>query len=141
MQTIQISYRIANTSDIESIAIIHSNSWKRSYRGIYTDHYLDFEVDNDRMKVWKQRFESPENQHIIVAEFENKVIGFICIFLNKETEFGSLIDNLQAKFEFQGKGIGKMLLQKAAIYIKQKTDTDAMFKVSIYFDKAIISLL
>jgi nitrogen regulatory protein PII-like uncharacterized protein len=48
-----ISYRIANSSDIEAIAIIHSNSWKRSYRGIYTDNYLNFEVEEDRMKVWK----------------------------------------------------------------------------------------
>jgi nitrogen regulatory protein PII-like uncharacterized protein len=97
-----ISYRIANSSDIEAIAIIHTNSWKRSYRGIYTDHYLNFEVEEDRMRIWKLRFETPENQHIIVAEIEKKVVAFICIFLNKEAEFGSLIDNLHVKFEFQG---------------------------------------
>ena len=34
---------------------------------------------------------------------------------------------LHVKYEFKGKGIGKMLLQNAAIYIKQKTETDAMF--------------
>jgi GNAT superfamily N-acetyltransferase len=111
-------FRIANQTDFETIVVLHANSWKRAYRGIYTDYYLDHEVENDRRQVWQERlFVNPQNQHVIIAEFDNVPCGFVSIFPNEDQQYGSLIDNLHVKFDFQNMGIGRKLLKEAARWI------------------------
>ncbi len=110
-----LSFRKATKEDAEGIAILHTESWKSAYKGILSDEYLDRNVLKNRLETWKLRFDNPSiNQFIILAEANNTLLGFVCIFGNQDTEFGSLIDNLHVKPDFKGKGIGKKLLNKAS---------------------------
>lgn len=44
--------RLANPSDAETIAALHADSWRRHYRGAYSDAFLDGDVISDRLAVW-----------------------------------------------------------------------------------------
>lgn len=122
-----IEYRFANKNDTESIALLHAKSWQKAYRGMFSDYYLDHLVVNDRLSVWAERFKTFENQVVILALDDKKLIGFVCIYPNADENFGSLIDNLHVAENQQGKGIGACLLQKAAEWIKAHTKSPKLY--------------
>ncbi len=63
-----IILRPATFADHGAIAQLHAESWKKNYRRIWSDDFLDNQVDDDRLSVWFQRLKSPEeNQHVTVA--------------------------------------------------------------------------
>jgi GNAT superfamily N-acetyltransferase len=110
-------FRLASPEDAEAIALLHAQSWQKHYRGIFLDHFLDYEVEDNRREVWGQRLHQPiDNQLIIVAESEQGLLGFVCVFAHSDAEWGALVDNLHARA--QGKGIGKILLSLAANWVK-----------------------
>lgn len=122
-----LSFREATKEDAEQIAALHAESWKNAYKGILSDEYLAKNVLKNRLETWKFRFDNPTvNQFIILAEENNLLVGFVCIFGNQDTEFGSLIDNLHVKPDFKGKGIGKKLLNKASDLIFENYRTRLM---------------
>jgi GNAT superfamily N-acetyltransferase len=123
-----IQFRTAQFTDHNSIAQIHADNWKKTYRGMLSDHYLDNEVEEDRALVWHQRLRSPaDNQHIILAISEEKVIGFCCIYFNDDPTFGSLIDNLHVAASQQKTGVGRLLLQAAARVIQEKASKPQLY--------------
>jgi len=120
-----ISYRIAETKDWKSLAALHALSWQENYRGSMSDDYLDNKVVEDRMSVWEKRYENPaENMVSILAEEENDLLGFSCIYLNDDEKYGSLLDNLHVQPKLKRKGIGKSLMAKSAqLLLDKKTNT------------------
>ena len=119
-----LSFKKSTKEDAEGIAILHAESWESAYKSILSDEYLVKNVLKNRLETWKFRFDNPSvNQFIILVEENSMLVGFVCIFGNQDTEFGSLIDNLHVKPDFKGKGIGKKLLNKASdlIFVNYKT--------------------
>jgi hypothetical protein len=49
---VPICYRPANASDATSVAHLHAVSWRRNYRGAYSDDFLDGDVLADRLSIW-----------------------------------------------------------------------------------------
>ena len=110
-----IELRDAQFSDYDSIARLHAASWRQTYRAIYSDHFLDHEVEQDRAAVWYDRLSSPHSrQQVIVAVQDETIIGFACLFLDDDPAYGSLLDNLHIASHWQKAGIGKRLLQACA---------------------------
>jgi len=120
--------RVATVKDLSRIADIHATSWRSSYAGILSDEYLLETVPKERLITWKQSLEYPKNnQCIFVAEYDDKVIGFICVFLDKDTLLGSYIDNLHIDTSHQSCGIGKALLAKAAVWCYEQSPKSGLF--------------
>ena len=87
--------RIAEYSDFERIAALHVRSWKTHYQGLLKQDYLDNEALPDRLVIWQTRLTNPPfNQHILLLEENEKLIGFICAFGNHDFERGSIIESL-----------------------------------------------
>ncbi len=108
-------YRIANINDLESLAKLHAESWRESYRGIFSDDFLDKGVLEERLNYWVNRLSSPKkNQLVMIASDENGVTGFICAFGDESSQWGTFIENLHVSTSVQGKGIGKQLMYLAA---------------------------
>ncbi|MCU0390792.1 MAG: GNAT family N-acetyltransferase [Thermoflexibacter sp.] len=121
-------FRQATLDDAESIANLHTNSWRQTYRGIMSDAYLDGDIFLERKNTWIERFSHPAtNQHVIIAEENHELIGFVCIFGGDDQKFGSLIDNLHVTKALKGKGIGKKLLQQAALWIQETYQDNKMY--------------
>jgi GNAT superfamily N-acetyltransferase len=111
-------FRLATEKDIETIALLHAQSWQKHYRGIFLDEYLDNEVVNDRVNVWQNRLTQPsDNQRVILAEENQTALGFVCVFGEEDAEWGALVDNLHARA--QRRGVGKTLLSLAAKWVKE----------------------
>lgn len=46
-----LQMRPAKPSDAEAVAALHADSWRRHYRGAYSDAFLDGDVISDRFVV------------------------------------------------------------------------------------------
>lgn len=51
--------RMAGPDDAERVALLHADSWRRHYRGAYSDSFLDGDVVADRLSVWSVRLAGP----------------------------------------------------------------------------------
>ena len=124
-----ISFRHATPDDALLIAHVHATSWQTHYRGICTDQYLDHEVVDDRSKVWLERFASANtNQHVLLAIGEhNQTVGFVCTFYDYHKEYGAYLDNLHVVTEYQGLGIGKILMRESAKWVKSKDPKSTLY--------------
>ena len=123
----KVSIRSAIKNDYRAIAALHAKSWQQNYRGTFSDHFLDNEVLEDRLTVWKDRLEKPKrNQFIHIAEIDNSFGAFICGYIDEDSAFGTLIDNLHVDSEFIGRGIGEKLMLETALFLEKQD------KVSMY---------
>ncbi len=123
-----IQLRPAQFSDHITIAKLHAASWQRTYRGIFSDHFLDHEVEQNRTKVWHDRLQSPApNQRVTVAIQNDTIVGFACLFLDDDPVHGSLLDNLHVSFTLQKSGIGKLLMKNCARIIQEESNSSKMY--------------
>lgn len=133
-----LSFRSAVKSDYRVIAELHAKSWQQNYRGIFSDHFLDNEVLNDRLAVWKDRLENPkDNQFIQVVEIENSFVAFVCGNIDDDSEYGTLIDNLHVDSKFIGQRIGEKLMINAARFLEEKNKASMYLWVLTSNAKAI----
>ncbi len=62
-------YREATADDVEAIAQLHADSWRRNYRGAFRDAFLDGPVVGERRTVWAERLTRPaSSRYTVVAE-------------------------------------------------------------------------
>jgi ribosomal protein S18 acetylase RimI-like enzyme len=113
-----MNYRKAQIADVEQIAQLHADSWRRTYRGLFSDSFLDNDAETDRLQAWSQRLNSPTpQQYVMVAEQNNVLQGFICVYGNDDPRWGSLIDNLHVRHDARRRGIGRQLLQHSFTWL------------------------
>lgn len=123
-----IQLRPASFSDYEAIARLHADSWKKNYRGMMSDDYLDNKVDLDRHQVWQKRLKAPMPKQVVTVAFAKGLLaGFCCTLLDDDPVFGSLIDNLHVCTSMQKSGIGKMLVKDAAEKILTQASSHNMY--------------
>ncbi|MEM6699765.1 MAG: GNAT family N-acetyltransferase [Bacteroidota bacterium] len=119
MNTSNFIIRTVNQNEVEHIAAIHTESWQLHYRGILSDRYLDEIAPKERLELWQKRFQQTnENQRIFVVEKAGEICGFACNYLDKDTKWGTLLDNLHVLKKWQGYGLGKRLLQQSITWSK-----------------------
>lgn len=111
-----ILFREAVLNDYQHIAALHAKSWQENYTRDFSAHFLEHEVLEDRLVAWQERLQNPmENQYILLAEKENKLLGFGCAFFDEHTTYGTLLDNLHVAHDVKGMGVGKNLIHRIAI--------------------------
>lgn len=115
-----MNYRAATKSDAAQIAHLHADSWRRTYRGMLRDDFLDGELVRNRLGVWNDRLGSIRtDQFVLVAENQKQVLGFICVYGNEDPHYGSLIDNLHVAHAHKREGIGTFLMRQAGCWLEQ----------------------
>lgn len=116
--TLAHAYRTATPADIQAIAELQADSWRRTYSGIYRDDFLDGDLLGNRMSVWRERLEDPQsNQFVLLATAGDDLVGFICAFGAYNPRWGSKIDNVQVARTHQRAGIGTELMRRAAVWL------------------------
>ena len=123
-----ITYRTATLGDAEAIARLHARSWQQHYRGILRDAYLDEDVVDDRRSVWHERLQHPDDeQHVVVATEDDTLGGFVCTYAEHDPQWGALLDNLHVIPEWQGRGVGRALMQAAARWVEQQETAEGLY--------------
>lgn len=116
--TLAHAYRTATPADMPAIAELQTDSWQRTYRGIYRDDFLDGDLLGNRLAVWQQRLEEPRsNQVVLLATVSDELVGFICAFGGYHPRWGSKIDNVHVGRAHQRAGIGTELMRQAAVWL------------------------
>jgi GNAT superfamily N-acetyltransferase len=123
-----ISLVAASPGDIASIARLHAQSWRNAYRGMLADEYLDRHVVADRLEFWTARFANvaPDRRVVTQAISGGTLLGFVCVLLDAEPEWGARLDNLHVSPESKGTGIGYTLFQAAREWIASVSPGTAM---------------
>jgi ribosomal protein S18 acetylase RimI-like enzyme len=114
-QDLVTQYVDASELDADGIAALHADSWRRHYRGAYSDSYLDGDVVADRQEVWRRRLAQPKTGHLtVVVRHGDEVLGFAHTILDEDPLWGSLLENLHIRSDLKRTGIGSRLLSEIA---------------------------
>ena len=120
--------RPAAFSDAASIAGLHADSWRRHYRGAYSDTYLDGDILDDRSAVWSERLGKNDGSHYtIVAERDGQLIGFAHTRLDSDPEWGSLLDNLHVRHDLKRRGVGSALMRGTALVLRDRRPSGGLY--------------
>ena len=116
-----VELRFGTAEDAAAIAALHADSWRRHYRGAYSDAYLDGDVVADRLAVWSERLAEPSEAFVtIVAEQDGALVGFAHTVLDEDDEWGALLDNLHVTHTLQRSGIGVRLVVATAAEVVRR---------------------
>lgn len=116
-----IGIRLAESTDATPIAKLHAESWRRHYRGAYSDTYLDGDLDTDRLVVWTEQLSHPApGDFTLVAENRARLIGFAHVVLNADSTWGALVENLHVDRSSQRNGVGGRLLEATARMVLER---------------------
>src|SRR5438067_584540 len=106
-----VRYRASTPADVDAVAALHADSWRRHYRGAYLDSFLDGDVLADRLAVWTERLSHSANgRFTIVAEYDDSIVGFAHTILDDDRRWGALLDNLHVTHRLKANGIGTGLM-------------------------------
>lgn len=111
--------RRAKAGDERGMAEVHIRSWKTTYRGIVSDHYLDSMKADEREELWRKGISKTE---AFVAEDKGEVAGFANGGPERSGDYQAYDGELYAIYlleECQGKGAGRELVRQVAIALKK----------------------
>ena len=113
-----IGYRRAQARDAEAVASLHARSWRESYRGSFTDAFLDGDLVGERLRVWRERLGHPPDDPLVLLAVDGEELGgFICVHGRHDPQWGSFIDNIHVAREVKGSGVGSSLMRQAGAWL------------------------
>ncbi|TCP18025.1 acetyltransferase (GNAT) family protein [Scopulibacillus darangshiensis] len=116
-----MKFRKANSNDALGVARVQVDSWKTTYKNIVPDEYLEQMTYESREKKWKDII---SKQAVFVAENnKGEIVGFSNAGKERTGKYPDYKGELYAIYilkEYQGKGIGKLLLKPVVEYLKEK---------------------
>ncbi len=118
-----IGYRFARQRDEAAIAALHADSWRRTFRSLLPDRYLDEDITAERAEAWRRRFADPAREVgtvTIVAEQDGDLVGFVHSVIDDDPEWGTLLDNLHVRHDVQGRGIARRLIGETAAALRER---------------------
>jgi len=122
-----VRFRSASAIDAQAVARLHADSWRRHYRGAYSDAFLDGDVVQDRLSVWIGRLGDPRPEACtIIAERDGVVLGFAHGILGEDPTWGALLDNLHVADGLKRRGIGTRLLTLIAQAVVERTPSSGL---------------
>jgi GNAT superfamily N-acetyltransferase len=108
-------FRAACPSDAPAIAALHADSWRRHYRGAFSDAFLDNDVAGYLLPLWTERLAAPDPRaRTILAEHDGELIGLAHTLLGQDARWGAFLDNLHVAYGLKRRGIGTQLLALTA---------------------------
>ncbi|MEU7305556.1 GNAT family N-acetyltransferase [Streptomyces sp. NPDC007206] len=126
--TPSLRLRAAGPGDAENMALLHADSWRRYYRGAYSDAFLDGDVVADRRSVWSSRLSaSTRGGATVVAEDDTGLAGFVHVVFDEDSRWGSLVDNLHVAQHRRRTGLGTTLLSHAAQAVVERATGNALY--------------
>jgi ribosomal protein S18 acetylase RimI-like enzyme len=125
----RLQLRSASPADSERVAWLHADSWRRHYRGAYSDAFLDGDVEADRRAVWARRLQDPDvaSATIIAEQSAESLVGFVHVVFEDDPRWGALIDNIHVAVGCQRGGVGTRLMAAAAEAVIERRASGGLY--------------
>ncbi|WML50230.1 GNAT family N-acetyltransferase [Neobacillus sp. PS3-34] len=127
-----IVVRRAKLIDVKQMANVYVSSWKSTYRGIFSDKFLDSLTPESRYEQWRKNIEEKDNI-VLVLEKDNELVGLAVGAGVKVGEYPGYDGDVTAIYfekHNQGKGYGKQLLNGLFEMFKEERGyTNSIVKV------------
>ena len=108
--------------DCKDIAHVVTIAWNETYKGIVPEWFLEKLKDNEdeRAQMSYEKFDINDN-HQLVLEIDNEVVGFINFGLSEDNQFENCgeIFALYIIEKYKGNGFGRKLVEAAIKELKQ----------------------
>lgn len=117
---VPLSLRHGCATDADGIADLHARSWRATYRGLFSDAFLDGPVFAERKALWIKRLGNwdPARNVVLLAQGDDGLAGFASVMLDTEPQWGARLDNLHVDPERKGRGVGRSLMREAARWVQ-----------------------
>jgi ribosomal protein S18 acetylase RimI-like enzyme len=123
-----MNFRRAEACDADRIAQLHAESWRRTYRGMMRDEFLDGDVLTNRCDAWRDLMATLSGEKLVLlAEDGKSLAGFICVTGDQDVLWGSYIENLHVADAYMRRGVGRALMGHAAKWLR-----DSYTRSSVY---------
>jgi predicted N-acetyltransferase YhbS len=123
-----LRFRSAEAGDAAAVAGLHADSWRRHYRGAFSDVFLDGDVAGYLLAVWAGRLSAPDPQaRTIVAELDGEVVGLAHTRLGEDAAWGALLDNLHVSYGLKRLGVGTRLLALTARAVLDSSPASGLY--------------
>jgi ribosomal protein S18 acetylase RimI-like enzyme len=121
--------RRATVDDLEAIAGLHADSWRRNYRGAFADDFLDGDLVAERRVAWTGRLADPgPDDHTVVADpGAGTIAGLAHTVFGRHPTWGALLDNLHVAHDLKGRGIGRLLVVATAGAVVARDPASGMY--------------
>jgi ribosomal protein S18 acetylase RimI-like enzyme len=123
----QPQFRRAGPDDALAVANLHADSWRRHYRGAYSDDFLDGDVFADRVAVWNGRLRDSDPRHCTILAEADGLVGFANTVFDDDPTWGALLDNLHVAGQYQRRGIGSRLLALTAEAVIARAERTGLY--------------
>ncbi len=103
--------RPATADDATTVARVHVESWRTTYRNLMPNAVLDGLSVERRADFWRQVIERATKQFVFVAEDEGRTVGFVNGGSEQEADphYTAELYALYLLEDYQGRGYGKAL--------------------------------
>ena len=123
-----LRFRSAEAADAAAVAALHADSWRRHYRGAFSDAFLDGDVGGYLLAEWTWRLSEPDPQaRTIVAEVDGVVVGLAHTQLGEDAAWGALLDNLHVTYGLKRMGVGTRLLALTAQAVVDSSPASGLY--------------
>src|SRR3989441_11331203 len=123
----ELQFRLAGPDDAEAVANLHADSWRRHYRGAYSDAFLDGDVFADRLAVWTDRLREPDPRRCTILAEDGSLVDFATTVFDDDPTWGALLDNLHVVDGHRRRGIGARLLSLTAEALIERTERTGLY--------------
>jgi GNAT superfamily N-acetyltransferase len=123
-----VRFRAGCPDDARAIAGLHADSWRRHYRGAYSDAFLDGDVTGYLLRVWAGRMGTPDPRaRTILAERDGQVVGLAHTLVDADPTWGALLDNLHVAHGLKRHGIGTRLLALTRQAVQDESPSSGLY--------------
>ena len=122
-----LQFRLAGPADAKAVANLHADSWRRHYRGAYSDAFLDGDLVADRLAVWTDRLREPDPRRCTILVEDRSLVGFSHALFACDSTWGAMLDNLHVSDGHRRRGIASRLLALTAEAVLERTERTGLY--------------
>ena len=114
--------REATSRDVPEVARLHVDAWRATYRGLIAEAALYAHSYAEREALWNDALKAGSTTSLFVAESGGAVAGFAACgpIRDPEPGFDGELYAIYLRADFQGRGIGRALVEAARSCLRQR---------------------